>query len=55
MRIDSHLFAYINFKKTTRSPKADNNKLILKYKGPKKHLITKDKDYYLGRIFVDHA
>ncbi|WP_232308843.1 hypothetical protein [Maize bushy stunt phytoplasma] len=28
-----------------------NNKLILKYKGPK-HLLQEDKDYYLGEIYT---
>ncbi|WP_017191590.1 hypothetical protein [Poinsettia branch-inducing phytoplasma] len=47
---DSQLFLYINFEKQQHEGPG-NNKLILKYKGPK-HFLQEDKDYYLGDAFI---
>jgi ATP-dependent 26S proteasome regulatory subunit len=49
----SYLHYNIMFEKQQNEGPGDN-KLILKYKGPK-HLLNEDKDYYLGDAFVHDA
>jgi hypothetical protein len=49
----SYLHYNIMFEKQQNEGPGDN-KLILKYKGPK-HLLNEDKDYYLGNAFVHDA
>ncbi|WP_268850023.1 effector [Candidatus Phytoplasma rubi] len=51
--IDSQLNLYIKLEKQFKE-NSSGNCLILKYKGPK-HLLDADKDYYLGRAWLENS
>ncbi|RMI87651.1 OadG family protein [Candidatus Phytoplasma solani] len=50
---DSQLFIYVDLEKQFKED-SSGNCLILKYKGPK-HFLEEDKDYYLGRAWVENS
>ncbi|QKX95091.1 MAG: SAP53-like protein [Rapeseed phyllody phytoplasma] len=50
---DSQLYLYVRLEKQFKE-NSSGNCLILKYKGPK-NLIDEDKDYYLGRAWLENS